>query len=182
MQYNLLLTALLAMTLMAGCSSSDKGTSGQENSSVSNNSGSIMAAVDAVTVSKKVDDQPSLFVLLGKDGSINRIGSGSINNTEKDMFIGVTKEPLFQRFMDSVPEKFIEAQRQTLGAPGEHRGKNCQILLTFQSGKHESGLTFVYGSESQGPPPELSQVVARAIEVTEPWYQSEKKMVSGVKK
>lgn len=136
---------------------------------------SVKSRVDAVLLVKKSDDELSLFVLLGKDGSINRMGSGSDSDIQKDMFIGITKEPLFQNFMDSVPEMFVEAPRATLGPAGERLGKKCQISLMFKSGADESGLSFIYGSESQGPPSELLRVVTRAIEITEPWYQQQKK-------
>ena len=47
-----------------------------------------------VAISLKVDEELTLYALLAADGSINRLGTGTINNTEKEMFIGVISEPM----------------------------------------------------------------------------------------
>ena len=51
------------------------------------------ADVTGVTVSLKVGDDLSLFALLMADGSINRMGTGTIDNAEKEMCIGVISDP-----------------------------------------------------------------------------------------
>jgi hypothetical protein len=33
-----------------------------------------------------------------------------------------------------------------------------------------------YGSESQGPPPEVCQFVVDAVEATDPWFEQQKAM------
>ena len=137
---------------------------------------SLKDFVDAVIISREVDDGMSIFVMLAKDGSINRIGSGYMDCNEKDMYIGMTKDKLFEKFMEGCPEMFISAPGEAYAPPGEMKGKQVQVTLMFKCGDQESGLIFVYGSESGGIPDDLSQVVDHAKEVTEPWYQGQRKM------
>ena len=51
------------------------------------------------------------------------------------------------------------------------------IGLHFADGT-EDGFGFSYGSESQGPPNEIVRFVYAAVEATESWFQSQKKMTS----
>ena len=137
---------------------------------------SLKNFVDAVIVSREVEEDMSIFVMLSRDGSINRIGSGSLECNEKDMFIGITKDKLFEKFMDGVPEMFIAAPGEAYSPPGEMQGKQIKVTLMFQCGDRETGLMFFYGSESGGIPDDLAQVVEHAQKVTEPWFQNQKNM------
>jgi hypothetical protein len=38
-----------------------------------------------------------LFILLSRDGSINRMGDGTPSPADNTLYIGVVKEPLFRR-------------------------------------------------------------------------------------
>ena len=52
-------------------------------------------SMSAVMVTLAVADDQSLFILLGSDGSINRMGTGSATQIERDMFIGKTSLDAF---------------------------------------------------------------------------------------
>src|SRR5208337_3002515 len=47
-----------------------------------------MADIAALAITLDVDERPSLFILLSADGSINRMGSGSLEDTDRELFIG----------------------------------------------------------------------------------------------
>jgi hypothetical protein len=47
------------------------------------------------------------------------------------------------------------------------------FLLVAADGK-ESGLQFLYGSESQGPPGDVCHFITSAVSLTEPRYQQKK--------
>lgn len=138
--------------------------------------------VNAVIISKEIDDGMSIFVLLARDGSINRIGNGSLECDEKDMFIGITQDKLFEKFMDGCPAHFITAPGEAYAPQGEMKGKKVKVTLMFNCGEEERGLMFFYGTDSGGIPEDLSQVVDLAIDVTEPWYQNQRKMTGAGKR
>ena len=140
----------------------------------------LKSYVDAVIVCREIDDATSIFVMLARDGSINRIGSDSPECDEKDMFIGMTKDKLFEEFIDKCPAAFIAAPGEAYAPTGELKGKEVKFSLMFQSGDSKSGLMFLYGTESGGIPDDLDQVVALAKDVTESWYQNQRKMIGAI--
>ena len=58
-------------------------------------------------------------------------------------------------------------------------GSVCTLLVLFKaSGGEEGGLRFVYGSHSEGPPPDVSRFVREAVRLTDPWYADQKQMAA----
>lgn len=126
--------------------------------------------VTALAITLKVEDDLSLLVLLAADGSINRLGNGTINNTEKEMFIGVTDPKLFESIRPHIKSDVI----RWIGGRADEapKGKICELTIwLFLPSKEERAIYFKYGSESVGPPPEVSRLVLAAIEITNPWYE-----------
>ena len=126
--------------------------------------------VTGLVITLKVDDDLSLLVLLAADGSINRLGTGTVNNTEKEMFIGVTDPKLFETIRPHINSDVI----RWIGGRADPalKGKICELAIgLFLPNKEERTIYFKYGSESIGPPPEVSRLVLSAIEITNPWYE-----------
>jgi hypothetical protein len=129
-----------------------------------------------VLISLEVDNKQSLFILLASDGTVNRLGNGTVNNEDNDMYIGISNEKLFEKLMKRIPDDLFEYQG-VYDIP-DKKGKNCKLTLLF-GGKEDNeaiGFKFLYGSESQGPPSEISEIVINAVNITEPWYLKHKKI------
>ena len=126
--------------------------------------------VTGLVITLKVEDDLSLLVLLAADGSINRLGTGTVNNTEKEVFIGVTDPKLFETIRPHINSDVI----RWIGGRADPapKGKICELAIgLFLPNKEERTIYFKYGSESIGPPPEVSGLVLSAIEITNPWYE-----------
>lgn len=133
--------------------------------------------VVAITIALEVASKQSLFILVAADGTVNRLGTGAVNNQEPGLYIGITKEPLFEKLRDEIKPEWLKH----LGAYDvpNNVGQICQLtVLIKHSNGEESGLRFRYGSESQGPPGGIGQFVISAIALTEPWYTLQKSMVT----
>ena len=118
-----------------------------------------------------------LSILLASDGSINRMGNGQLN-ADKDLYIGARQERLFHDFISRMPDDLLAyAGRYDLP---EQRGLPCKLTLLF-AGPADSGVGFEfnYGSESQGPPTEIQELLIAAVEITDGWLKAQK---SGAKK
>jgi hypothetical protein len=132
--------------------------------------------IKVVAVTLNISDKPSLFVLLAADGSINRLGTGAVKNRDNELFIGVTKEPLFDRLMTNLQDSWLD-HMGGYDVP-DQQGAPCELSIAFSFGKdNDNGFEFRYGSESQGPPEDIARFVIAAIEITEPWFKAQKKMV-----
>jgi len=132
--------------------------------------------IEAVHVTLKIAGKQALFILLTADGTINRLGTGSVKNQDNDLFIGVTQEPLFKRLLANLNDEMLHHLGgydvpEQLGVPCE-----LSIGLSF-AGDDENGFGFRYGSESQGPPREIVQFVTVAVQITDPWFHEQKRMV-----
>jgi hypothetical protein len=49
-----------------------------------------------------VGGEQSLFVMLGADGSINRLGTGAVDNTDRDMYVGRTDPGVFRALREQI--------------------------------------------------------------------------------
>ncbi len=135
--------------------------------------------IHGILVTLLVGGEQVLFIMLGSDGSINRLGTGSVNNTERDMFIGQTNSEVFQQVQGRIIKELLGWCGQSLSAP-EKRGKVCQLTVGFKKSDGQELMTvWQYGSESEGPPPEVCDFVVAAVKATTPWYEQQKAMVSG---
>ena len=127
--------------------------------------------IQTIAISIKVEQQPSLFILLSADGTINRLGTGTVDNKEKTLIIDMTKDGYFQKLRSKVNPSWF----RNLGVydiPGK-MGKKVELVIffVFNDGS-EGNLKFLYGSESQGPPQEIGQFIYAAVDLTNPWYES----------
>ena len=130
----------------------------------------------AVSISLHVDTQPSLSILLDSDGTVNRMGTGEASNIETDLFIGKSSEPLLPSILSNLTDDMLDY----MGSYdiSDKRGPLCKLSIGFQfSDGHTDGFAFFYGAESEGPPFEIAEFVRAAIALTNPWYNSQKKVV-----
>ena len=110
-----------------------------------------------------------LFVFLHRDGSVNRMGDGTLR-AYGDFRIGRVTEPLFDQFMEDLSEGLLDyAGRYDLP---DRRGLDCNLeVKLFSGGALGANLEFHFGSESLGPPAEIRALVTRALELTEAWWR-----------
>jgi hypothetical protein len=116
-----------------------------------------------------------LSILLAADGSINRMGNGRLGDidAEKVLNIGAGQEQVFRAFISRMPDDMLQyAERYDLPEP---RGLPCKLTLLF-AGPDDSGVGFEfnYGSESQGPPAEIQELLLAAVEITDGWLRTQK--------
>ena len=127
--------------------------------------------ITGVSVDLKIDGAPSLFASLAADGSINRLGTGAASNTETELFRGITDPKLFESVRSQITGDLL----RWVGGRVDHklRGKACELLVAFMlANGEEHAIKFKYGSESVGPPIEVSQFVTTVVEATNPWYDN----------
>lgn len=130
-----------------------------------------VADVDGIAISLTIDGKLSLFILLAEEGLINRMGTGTLSNTEEDLFIGPGDPGIFVQ----VRAQLTEGMLQVLGREyecGEIRGASCKLDIAFRFKDGTSdGFAFLYGSESQGPPKDVRALSLAADFLTRTWYQ-----------
>jgi hypothetical protein len=131
---------------------------------------------DKALITLKINKDTALFILLAEDGTVNRMGDGSITNDDHEMFIGMNREPLFSNFMTRINPRMLE--RQGAYEFPNRKGADCELtlLLGYRGSERSAGFKFVYGAESQGPPHEIAELVRYAAELTAPWHEEQKRI------
>ena len=134
--------------------------------------------ITGMLVALHVANRQTLFVMLGVDGLVNRLGTGAEDNVENDMFIGKASLDTFNTLRSRInPDIFQWIGEHADPAPV---GKICRLAVGFQlKDGRELMSEWQYGSQSLGPPPEVRDFVIAAVEITDPWYEQQKLMVQG---
>ena len=144
----------------------------------SNARSSITDEVSSIMVTIDVGGTKLLFILLAQDGTINRMGTGTANNTDNDMFIGMSDGAAFTRVRE-LAGPIIDNWIGSYGVP-DPRGKSCELLVGLRTSDGRELMShWKYGSESQGPPPELASIARKAVEETDNWWQEQKATAAG---
>jgi hypothetical protein len=130
--------------------------------------------VRACFIVLEYDGRQTLVVLLGRDGSINRMGNGKVDpEVDLTWYIGMVDQPLFDQLMEALPPDILTLSGR-YDEPSERRGVECKCTISFQyADGGNSGLEILWGSESEGLPLELRDFISRAVELTDPWWQAQ---------
>ena len=127
---------------------------------------------DIIRLQLNVDEESILMILLHKDGTVNRMGDGT-ESSDRKILLGVDEQKsMFSELEGAITpalEKYLV--NQTLEAPNRI-GKECMLEILIEEEGNTKGVRVKYGSESMGPPKEISDFLIKAIDVTELWYQN----------
>ena len=134
--------------------------------------------INLVTLSLDINSKQSLFILLGKDGAINRIGSGTIKNKDKTLFIDNVEKKFLQRLMKFVPFDWSKLQGIYRIDIPDKKGKNCELQVLFKDEYNKDyGFVVTYGSRSEGPPNDIREFIINAVQITQPWFDEQKQIL-----
>ena len=129
----------------------------------------------STTIEIKVEEQTSLLILLYKDGTINRKGDGTLA-IDSNFYMGIQNDSILQKLTKTVSSDFLELFNKIYDI-SDKKGKTCTLEITLTNEQERKGLIYTYGSESGGLPVSISNYVKKAIELTDPWYKNQAKMV-----
>jgi hypothetical protein len=133
-------------------------------------------AVDGFAISLEISAQQALFLLLAKDGTVNRMGSGALPIEDGDLYIGRAIPSLLPAALTGLSDHMLQF---TGGYDvSDKQGAPCRLSITlrFADGT-EDGFGFTYGSESQGPPREIAEFVQGAVVASDGWYREQQRIV-----
>lgn len=137
-------------------------------------------SVNAITISIDVDQKPSLFIMLVDDGSVKRMGRGSIDNDEYDLYVGLIDSGAFLELRSMVTEDWFSAQGRYEYPNRIGPEVELSIILHLNDGA-DIGLQFLHGLESEKPPGEVINLVRKAVELTAEWTREMKAMAEAKK-
>lgn len=126
---------------------------------------------ERIFIKYAVNDEQLLYIMLSDRGTINRMGDGSPEE-KKHVFMGRTETAVFSDLLDKIPADLMEmAGRYVFPDP---KGDICTLTVGLEGENLDTGFEFTYGTESDGPPEEVVDIVEEAVALTEDWYQKQK--------
>lgn len=139
-----------------------------------------MSSIDSISgilIDLDVDESKSLYILLDEHGSINRIGTGSLNNTENDLWIGMLEDnTIFKTLRAAVPSDWLDLHGR-YEFP-DRKGAECKLtIMLHMTDDKDIALEILHGSESDHPPADVTEFVRKAVELTAEWMRSRKDLV-----
>jgi hypothetical protein len=128
-----------------------------------------------VLIMLEVAGRQALLLRLGAEGTIHRLGSGSIEKLDRDRFIGTVDPEVFRQLSSKINPALLAWCGQSRSHPAP-RGELCDLVLAFKKADgQELTMAWRYGSHSKWPPDEVLGFVEEAVRATEPWYEEQKK-------
>jgi hypothetical protein len=118
-----------------------------------------------------VAGEPYLVITLTRSGTINRMHLSEAGVPALSM--GRTTENWFEQVIaDFTPELLQEAGRYEIPITA---GQPCELTVVLSNDSEETGFAFTYGSESMGPPEEIVDIVEKAMDLTEEWFETQQR-------
>jgi len=131
-------------------------------------------AILGVLVMLEVGGRQAFLLRLGADGTIHRLGDGSIEKLERDRFIGSVDPDVFREVAGRVSPGLLSWCGQSRSHPAP-RGEICDLVIAFKhSDGRERTTAWRYGTHSKWPPEEVLGFVEDVVRATEPWYREQK--------
>ncbi len=98
------------------------------------------------------------------------MGTGSENERNPNLYIGMVAPDVFERLRGQVTEALLAWCGRRLADPAP-QGQVCELIVGFKraDGK-ELKTVWRYGSRSLGPAREVRDFVVAAVQATAPWY------------
>ena len=129
------------------------------------------------TLTIEISKEHCLAILLAKDGTINRKGSGIVDTADKAFFMGITRDGVFDSLMGTVSDDLLAYSGKT--------DFNCDttrqtyiVRITFADHTAAFGISYCTNGTIDDLPKPIREYITNAIKLTEPWYQAQKKQVS----
>jgi hypothetical protein len=130
----------------------------------------------ALTLEVDISNKNCLAILLARDGTINRVGSGIVDSTDKDFFMGMTTEKLFDNLMETVSGDLMAYCNQAPPTCDTTR-QICKVKFSFSGITSGIGGEYCINGTVNDLPKPIKEYIANAIKITGPWYQLQKHLL-----
>lgn len=119
-------------------------------------------------------NKQKFFVFVDAGGGIKRSGTGQMTDENSDLYIGITKDPIFSALRSTLNDSILESLGQEFNLPFDSRSDiPCKLKIFVKVGDKVQQIVIDYGYRS-GLPIEISSFIKAALEITEPWYRGQR--------
>jgi hypothetical protein len=128
----------------------------------------------AALIEVALKDSSTLFILLAKDGTVNR--QGDLKTKKKNFFMGVSKEKLFDSLIKTIDTDLSSYFDKVVVQADTNRRVN-KIKIGFTGPEGNTGFEIYTDEPIEKIPKPILNFINNAIRVTEPWYKNQQDML-----
>jgi hypothetical protein len=136
----------------------------------------VVQKYDGVTIDIDISNINSLAILLAKDGTINRKGSGVIDTLDKDLFMGMTTDKIFDSLMNGISSDLL-TYCNTSSPNCDTAKQTCKVEIAFGNNNSVCKIEHCVNGSLNDLPKPIKEFIEKAIIVTDSWYQGQKKQM-----
>jgi len=127
-------------------------------------------AIKTIYIKWEKEEQTVFSIMLNRNGTINRLEEPE-DQRKPIIIMGKTEESVFQELLDRLDESWFEfTGRYTYPDP---KGPLMNLTISFEGEALDTGFSFTYGRDSNGPPADIVQYVELAASLTDSWFEEE---------
>jgi hypothetical protein len=131
------------------------------------------ADIQRLLMKMSVGEDQVLSLMVSRSGALNSMGDGNPGSEVRELVMGQTDEPLFDELLQAIPDEWM-AHTGRYEMP-EIKGARCELSVALEGETEETGFAFTFGTQSDGAPEEFVDLVEMAMEMTDEWYQANRK-------
>jgi len=128
---------------------------------------------DGVTIDVEISNKNYLAILLAKDGTINRKGTGVVDSTDKAFFMGITDTKPFDSLMNGISTELLSYCNKP-GPRCDSLRQNYKVKISFGNNVSVCEIDYCVNGTMDDLPRPIREFIEKAIAVTDPWYQTQK--------
>jgi len=132
--------------------------------------------INSIQIILQADDRLLLHIVLSRGGTVQRLGTGTLDNNERDLLSGVIGIETFDEVLQLLPADLLLTDASY--SDPNLRGTRIGLSIALIADEWECSFQMIYGSESEGPPNDVVAFVSAARNLTEKWYQEFKERTS----
>lgn len=131
----------------------------------------------AMTLEVEISNKNCLAILLANDGTINRSGSGIVDTTDKNFFMGRTEDKPFDKLMATVSDDLLSFCEKT-PPKCDTLKQTYKVKASFSGSSGDTGFEYCINGTANDLPAPIKEYITHAIDITDPWYQAQMKMIN----
>lgn len=132
---------------------------------------------EMVTISLDISGKNCLAILLNSDGTVNRKGSEALDTSDRNFFMGVTKDNLVDSLMNGLPNDLFDYCGA--GSPVCEVSKPyCTIKIMAGDNSSVCKIEHCVNGTFNDMPNPIKEFIKKAMRVTDGWYRDQTKKLT----
>jgi len=130
--------------------------------------------IHAAMIEVELKDSTSLFIMLAKDGTVNR--KGDLKTKDNNFFMGISNNGLLENFTKTITNDISDYLNRVHVLADTAKNVN-KIKVGFSGPNGDTGFEYYTNEAVENLPKPILNLITNAIQVTDPWFRVQQAML-----